>query len=1152
MSIRVAINHKTVYKFDRLVELSPHVFRLRPAVHSRTPIKAYSLRISPEEHFINWQQDPFGNILARVVFPEKTKQLTIEVEVIADMTTINPFDFFVESYAEHYPFEYEALTRKELAPYLEIENQEQQQQKTNFLIKWIKNTEVVNNSLLKQWLDDFDRSKRQINDFLVDVNRQVFKDIKYNIRMEVGIQSCEETLKKRSGSCRDSAWLLVQILRHLGLAARFVSGYLVQLTADVKSLDGPSGPEHDFTDLHAWTEVYIPGAGWIGLDPTSGLLAGEGHIPLACTPEPASAAPVTGATGKCEIEFEFSNSVKRIHEDPRVTKPYSEEQWQAIDALGEQVDRQFEADDVRLTMGGEPTFVSVDDMEGEEWNTAADGAHKRKLANALTLKLSEAFAHKPLLHYGQGKWYPGEALPRWQYGCFWRKDGGPVWNDASLLADIKKDYQFDSATAQQFMQLLCKHLQVPTHYIKAAYEDPFYYLWQEGQVPTNIDPLKSKLKDTIERRTLAKVLNQNLDDPVGYALPLQWDWEKQSWHSGPWEFRRGEMFLIPGNSPMGMRMPLDSLPWVAPEKRDPQEPQSLFEPLPELGDYYGEVTRRYSESVEAHDSHPELPKQKADEKETQLVKIPHTALSVEVRDGRLYVFMPPLSLLEHYLEIVAATEVTAAAMKTPVVFEGYEPPRDYRIERLMVTPDPGVIEVNIHPSNSWKELVDKTNIIYDQAHKVRLGTEKFMLDGRHSGTGGGNHITLGGETPTDSPMLRRPDLLRSLITYWQHHPGLSYLFSGMFIGPTSQAPRVDEGRDEKLYELEIAFQQIPEGETPAPWLVDRLLRHLLTDITGNTHRAEFCIDKLYSPDSATGRLGILELRAFEMPPHPRMALVQTLLLRTLIAWFWKRPYQHKLIRWGTELHDRFLLPHYAQQDMQQVVNDLKDAGFPFQMEWLAPFFEFRFPVYGTTMVEGIELELRFGIEPWHVLGEEMGSTGTARFVDSSVERLQVKVSGFTEGRYIIACNGRRIPLRHTGRKGEYVAGVRYRAWQPPSALHPTIAPHMPLVIDVFDSWNNRSIGGCTYYVSHPGGRHYDTFPVNSYEAEARRITRFWDYGHNPAPSIESQPVLQQQSSEKSAVTFTSHQGKTESTVPVPELPDEEYPCTLDLRYDKRI
>ena len=1131
MTIRVAIRHKTIYSFDRPVSLSPHVFRLRPAVHSRTPIKAYALRIEPKNHFINWQQDPFGNILARVVFPDKCQKLSVEVEVIADMTVINPFDFFVEDYAENYPFKYDELTLKELQPYLEV---------------------TENGPLLVQWIKGLDAGKRPINDFLVDINRKVFAAISYNIRMEVGIQSCEDTLEMLSGSCRDSAWLLVQVLRHLGLAARFVSGYLVQLTSDIKSLDGPSGPEHDFTDLHAWTEVYIPGAGWIGLDPTSGLLAGEGHIPLACTPDPASAAPVTGGTDKCEVEFEFSNTVDRLHEDPRVTKPYTDEQWYHIDALGQYVDERLIEDDVRLTMGGEPTFVSVDDMEGDEWNTHADGAKKRELAQQLTIRLRDEFAKGAMLHYGQGKWYPGEPLPRWQYGIFWRIDGTPVWRNPALLADINKDYGHTVKQAQKFIQHISQRLGVHNRYIATAFEDSFYYLWQEGTIPENIDPLKSNLKDSIERKTLTKLLDTGLDQPAGFALPLKWNIDELCWKSGPWDFRRGAMFLIPGNSPMGMRLPLASLPWVAPDKRDPTEPQSLFADLPELGDYYGEVMRRYSRLEAKNNEHPEIIEQETGDDAT-LVEVPHTALCVEAREGRLYIFMPPLMSLEHYLELIAAIEATAESLAMPVVIEGYEPPRDYRVERLMVTPDPGVIEVNIHPSKTWRELVDKTTVLYDLAHQTRLGTEKFMQDGRHTGTGGGNHITMGAQMPTDSPILRRPDLLRSLITYWQHHPGLSYLFSGMFIGPTSQAPRVDEGRDEKLYELEIAFQQMPEGETPAPWLVDRLLRHLLTDITGNTHRSEFCIDKLYSPDSSTGRLGILELRSFEMPPHARMSLVQTVLLRSLIAWFWREPYKHDLVRWGTELHDQFMLPHYVREDMKRVTKDLQRAGFAFDLEWLDPFFEFRFPRYGNTLIDGVDMELRFAIEPWHVLGEEVSSTGTARYVDSSVERLQVSVTGFTEGRYVITCNGRRLPMRNIGRKGEFVAGVRYRAWQPPSALHPTIAPHTPLVFDMIDTWNGRSVGGCTYYVAHPGGRSYDDFPVNDYAAETRRMTRFWDYGHTPGVIMRPPMATTQVPASDKPLTakFSVADTAPRAMAPPAEELSTEYPFTLDLRHRGR-
>jgi len=1109
MSIRVACNHDTIYKFDRPISIFPHVIRLRPAPHSRTPIHAYSLKITPETHFLNWQQDAFGNYMARLVFPEKTSELSIKVEVIADMTSYNPFDFFIEEYAENYPFNYAKLERSELSPYF---------------------AKIDPGTHLKKLLDSIDRSEKRTIDFLIEVNQKIMDEVNYSVRMEAGVQSCEMTLHKALGSCRDSAWLLVQVMRHLGLAARFVSGYLVQLASDEKSLDGPSGPEADFTDLHAWTEVYVPGAGWIGLDPTSGLLASEGHIPLACTPHPSSAAPVTGATEKCEVEFEHSNIVTRIHEDPRVTKPYSDEQWLQVNALGQMVDSEIVAADMRLTMGGEPTFVSIDDMESDQWNTAADGTHKRELAYDLTLRLRDAFTQGGLLHFGQGKWYPGEPLPRWAYGIFWRKDGTSIWRNPALLADIHKDYKLTDSDALSFSEKLSSLLGIKKKYLVAGYEDVFYWVWKEGTIPKNLDPLKANLKDSADRRALAQVLERGLGKPVGYALPLKWDDNQGVWTSSPWDFKRDQMFLIPGDSAMGMRLPLDSLPWVAPEKREPFYERDQFEDLPELEDYHSKVSEGSPESDTSAESG----------QETALIEITHTALCIEARAGRLHLFMPPLSTLEQYLHIIASIEATAEELEMPVVVEGYEPPRDSRIEKLAVTPDPGVIEVNVHPVASWNELVENTTRLYEEARQCRLGTEKFMQDGRHTGTGGGNHITLGGPTAADSPMLRRPDLLRSFVTYWQHHPGLSYLFSGMFVGPTSQSPRIDEARNDSLYELEIAFQQMPEGEVPEPWLVDRLMRNLLIDVTGNTHRAEFCIDKLYSPDSATGRLGLVELRAFEMPPHARMSLVQNLLLRTLLVWFWKQPYKQNLVRWGTELHDRFLLPHFVKQDMKEVIADLQKAGYPFQLEWFEPFFEFRFPRYGTVQIDDIELELRFAIEPWHVLGEEVTSQGTARYVDSSVERLQLHVTGLTEGRHVISCNGRRLPLRKTGRKDEFVAGVRYRAWQPPSALHPTIAPHSPLIFDVIDSWTGRSIGGCAYHVAHPGGRNYDDFPVNALTAESRRGALFTVTEHTPGP-------IQAQADFGLVGKFFPQGTPPNLMAPPVEEPNEEFPCTLDLR-----
>ena len=545
-------------------------------------------------------------------------------------------------------------------------------------------------------------------------------------------------------------------------------------------------------------------------------------------------------------------------------------------------------------------------------------------------------------------------------------------------------------------------------------------------------------------------------------------------------------------------MPLDSQPWTAagdyPFIHAPDPSRALPALLP-----HSEIRRQVGERDASHTpavaDAPPLPKESA----TALTR---TSMCAQARNGVLYVFMPPTRELDHYLELIAAVEAAAEALDQPIIMEGYEPPGDPRIENFKVTPDPGVIEVNVQPSASWDELVERTTFLYDAARESRLTTEKFMLDGRHTGTGGGNHVVLGGATPQDSPFLRRPDLLRSLLSYWHNHPSLSYLFSGLFIGPTSQAPRVDEARNDSLYELETAFRQFPKpGENVPPWLVDRLLRNLLIDVTGNTHRAEFCIDKLYSPDGPAGRLGLLEMRAFEMPPHSRMSLTQQLLLRAMVARFWRKPYAPAtLVRWGTELHDRFLMPYFVEQDLSDVMADMRSEGFPIEAEWFAPHLEFRFPKYGDFAARGMHLELRQALEPWHVMGEEGTSGGTVRYVDASVERLQVKVTGLAPSRYQVTCNGYAVPLQPTGGVGEFVGAVRYRAWQPSSALHPTIGVHSPLTFDLFDTWMNRSMGGCQYHVVHPGGRSHESFPVNSFEAESRRLARFCPhrpYARNP-------------------------------------------------------
>jgi uncharacterized protein (DUF2126 family)/transglutaminase-like putative cysteine protease len=1097
MSIQVALHHCTRYRYDRLIALGPQIVRLRPAAHCRTPILAYGLKISPETHFLNWQQDPQANWLARVVVPDKTDHLTVAVDLVAELNVINPFDFFLDPEAETYPFAYAPEVLEDLKPYL---------------------AKARVGKAFKAYLAGISREEMPTTGFLFDLNAGLQHYIDYLIRMEPGIQTPEETLTKRSGSCRDSAWLLVQLLRHLGFAARFASGYLIQLKPDVTSLDGPSGTDHDFTDLHAWCEVYLPGAGWVGLDPTSGLFAGEGHIPLACTANPSHAAPIDGALEECEVAFEFDMQITRIKEPSRVTKPYAPETWRTILALGDRIDARLKDGDVRLTMGGEPTFVSIDDMDGAEWTTAAVGPDKRGLADTLIRRLRARFAPDGLLHYGQGKWYPGESLPRWAFSLLWRDDGVPLWRDPDRIAVERTDYKPTLDGARNLICGIARRLDLNPACAMTAYEDPWHYLGTEQNLPPNVDPLDSKLDDAEERARLARVFARGLNRPAGFVLPVQrWNTEAgRRWRTELWQIRAGRLQLIPGDSPLGFRLPLNALPWLPPTARPfvpPPDPFDALPPLP-LRDSY-----RQPYFASALDEPAWAARLSRIEQEPPVEGASvRTALAVEPRDGRLCVFMPPTENAADYLDLLMAIEDAAAEQKAAIHIEGYPPPYDPRINLIKVTPDPGVIEVNIHPSQSWREQVAVTEALYEEARLSRLGTEKFMLDGRHTGTGGGNHIVVGAARAADSPFLRRPDLLRSLIATWQNHPSLSYLFSGLFVGPTSQAPRFDEARHDSLYEMEIAFAEVPDpdGYIP-PWLVDRIFRNLLVDVTGNTHRTEICIDKLYSPDSPSGRLGLVEFRGFEMPPHPEMSLVQNLLLRALIAKAWKTPYKSKLVRWGTALHDFMMLPHFVWTDFADVVADLNGAGFGFDAEWFRPHWEFRFPLYGTAQYGDVRLELRQALEPWNVMGEEGAVGGTVRFVDSSVERLEVKAEGLVEGRHKVLVNGRNVPMKPIA-VGAAVGGVRYRAWLPASALHPTIAPHVPLVCEVWDGWRKRSLGGCTYHVAHPGGRNYTTFPVNAFEAEGRRLARFEPFGFT-------------------AGVFS----------PPPETFNPDFPHTLDLR-----
>jgi uncharacterized protein (DUF2126 family)/transglutaminase-like putative cysteine protease len=1135
MAIRVSIFHQTTYTYSPKTILGPQVVRLKPAPHCRSSIVGYSLKVSPEEHFINWQQDPYSNWLARLVFEKEVKLFQVTVDLVVDLSPINPFDFFMEDESEEMPVVYEETLEKDLSSYLKLCSKDGELgPKFDALAKECQ----------------FKGDIRTVI-YLVDVNTKINQLLDYTLRMEPGVQTPEETLTLGKGSCRDFAWLMVQIFRKLGIAARFVSGYSIQLAADEKPLDGPAGVSHDVIDLHAWVEVYLPGAGWVGLDPTSGMFCTEGHIPLATSPDPSQASPIEGGLTPCEVGFKHKMSVTRIQEDPRVTRPFPDGEWQKVVELGDQVDERIQQQDMRLTMGGEPTFVSMDDYEAEEWNSGAVGQDKYERCLTLAKSLMPSCGAGSLLHCGQGKWYPGESLPRWAMSIYWRKDREPIWSDPNYLADPHVSLGHTQEDAKRFMVSLCEKIDVRADDIITAQEDPLYYVWKEGKLPPDISPEDNKLESIEDRERLRRVFNDGLQSPVGFVLPIQKGHDENGdtcWQSGMWLVRGKskplgpkaktttaskkylaeqqqeaslkakklkedieaakvadrKITLIPGDSPIGLRLPLDTLHTGTPEPfLEPTDPTDLSTPELPKRDRYQETVVSY----ERRQSHYSLPQSnQANANEDQLrdglsgKHLIRTALTCQAKDGVVHFFMPPVRCLEDYLELLVAVESTSVTCDLPVVIEGYIPPVDPRIEVLKVTPDPGVIEVNVAPAHNWRELVHNTKTLYEHAKACRLGTEKFMIDGRHTGTGGGNHVVVGAATPLDSPFLRRPDLMRSVLAYWNNHPSLSYLFSGMFIGSTSQAPRVDEGRMDAIDELELAMLQFNCFDEPPAWMVDRWFRNLLTDLTGNTHRSEICMDKLYSPDSTTGRLGLIEFRGFEMPPHAEMSLVQQLLVRSILLMLWEKPFTGKLKRHGKSLHDKYLLPQCIREDFSEVLHDLQLSGIPFKESWFNSQFEFRFPIAGTVKVDKAIIEIRQAIEPWNVLGEEPVAGATARCVDSSLERLQVMVKNFDPDKWAITVNGYHLPLHHL--EGDtYYIGVKFRAWQPPHCLHPAIPVHAPLQFDLVQKECMKVLGGCCYHTSHPGGANYDTRPVNALSAEARRKERFTTTSHTAGPII---------------------------------------------------
>jgi uncharacterized protein (DUF2126 family)/transglutaminase-like putative cysteine protease len=1077
--VRVRLQHITRYHYEEGAALGPHTVRLAPAPHLASRVLSYNLRVTPEP-LIRWSMDAWSNRQAFLTFPDRGDIAMLELQVDAsfELTPVNPFDFTLDERCRTLPFAYPDGWAEELGPFL-------------------RTGDV--HPAVRAWLAQ-EPLEGPVVPWLVALNARVARDIRYLIRNEPGIQAPEETLALASGSCRDTAWLLVHALRAAGLAARFVSGYLVQLRDDGNLPDVPRGMDRDVVDLHAWAEVFLPGGGWVGLDGTSGLLCTEGHIPLCATVMPMLAAPLTGTASGPADRFEFEMHVERIGHEPTPRRPYTDEQWTALRAAGAKVDATLAAHGVVLTSGGEPTWTSREHPRAVEWRTDALGPTKWEQGLRLAEEIRRRQAPGGVVVARMGKHYPGESLPRWALELVWRPDGTPVWRNPDCLALRPRV----AAVAQQDAEALCGALHRALGIADAqpleAWEDPWHAVTTEALLPVDADPFAVDLDSPLERRILANQLRRGLGRPTGWVTPLQW--QQGRWQTQPWRFRRDRLYLLPGDSPVGLRLPLDRLAGT-PVPLSPTHPWSedgpLSGPLPvyQRGGPHGDATLPGAAAQQAGEVLPDP--------EASGLQI-RTALCVEPRDGVLHVFLPPVPNAEAWLRLVDAVETAAEALDLPVRLEGYGPPDDSRLQRCCVTPDPGVLEVNLPPCTSLAAYADWLETLAEAAVHAGLTTETWQLDGRSSGSGGGNHLTLGGEHPDQSVFLQRPDVLASLVRFAQQHPSLSYLFTGLFVGPTSQAPRLDEARDDVLGEVELALSQLQRGgDSPPPWFIDRLLRNLLVDVTGNTHRTELCIDKLYNPGSLTGRLGIVELRAFEMPPHERMAVAQMLLVRALIAAFVQQPWTAPLVRWGSRLHDRFLLPWYLEEDLGDVLRFLEGRGLGLDPAFFAPFPEWRFPVTGRLEAEGLCLEIRPALEPWPVLGEEAMAGATSRYVDSSLDRVEVRVHGAINERHVVTVNGIRLPLRSTRHPEVRVAGVRFRAWQPPHCLQPHIGLHHPLHVDVVDTWARRSVAGCAWHVWHPEGRAFDEPPLTAFEAASRRASRFVTHASLPWPVTMQEP-----------------------------------------------
>ena len=1012
MSIRVALTHAIARRFVRPVTVGTHWLRLRPVPHARARIDAYALNVRTEPHFVNWTRDAFGNHVARLDLPEPVMGFALDVDLVATLADASPFDFLVDADAMEHPYGHEPQLEKELAPYLHVD---------------------AAGPRLAAWTAALDRSPRYVVDRLAEVTQAVHATCAHDPRDPGGVPDVEVVLARGAGTAADLAWLLTLGLRALGIAARVASGYHVTVA------DGAATAR-----LHAWSEAFVPGAGWIGLDPAAGLFATAHYVPLACAADPLRARPVLGFREWCE-ETAQETIVARVLAAPDAAWPYPAPELAAMRVLADAVDARLASEGVQLAVGRELAFVSSADAGLPEWSTAALGASKLATAHALVDALHARLLPGAAVQASSAEWYAGDPMPRWRLVAVARTDGRPVWRDAALRRAGRAAATIEAADT--LAETLARALGVDPRCCLRAYDDPLARTAPGGVAP----PSSEDLHDPERRRRLADGLSARLcRPPVGVVLPLGRDADDAGWRSGAWRFRRDRLYLLDGTLPMGFRLPLESLPVVGAPPPDVE--RCGFRPLPALGDFHAPAAARLAAGSEHA---------RADG------AAPRTAVCVELRDGRLCVFLPPLVCAEHYLGLVAAIEVAAAATGMAVAIEGYEPPEDRRLRTLAVEPDVGVLRVTLPGAVPWSEHAAMLETTYAEADALGLVAERRSPDGVREPVGAVAPLVLGGPGPDESPLLDRPELLRALVAYWQRHPCLSYLFAARFVGPSGTAVRPDEGRDDALHELTIALERMPAGPGAAPWLADRLLRHLLADRIGDMGRAEIRVDRLYDPVRASRRLGRVAIRSFDTAPVAAMAAVEALLVRALVARFAHDGAARPLVRHGAGLHDRFLLPTVLWHDLHEVLADLRAAGFAFEPAWIEPFRELHFPLLGHVQIGDAALALRPAHEPWPVLAEETTGAGMARFVDTANERLEVRATGLTPGRHVLACNGRRVPLRPTPLEGEWVAGVRYKRWNPVATLHPTTSPVGELVFDLIDAWTGRAIGGCRFVPSRP-------------------------------------------------------------------------------------